>query len=244
MLEVALEEALLPFQMDGNIHGYVLIVSEKLHFSENQQPNYAAPGPVWWSKTCPRAAPLKLGREIQGHFCHGQSNFLVFEDSLFSYDQTWLENPSPMIFNPKRSTSRSFSMMPDSVDPMTSSTCPWSSSASCLLVTRKNSHSTGTGPWQKTDQQIRYQQGCHSPVCRLTFWTILGFRYATGHPVVSPIQSVSVSKESKMGSYPNTHSTSQQCFGRDLHLSIHVDDSRRCCKVVMDQTRKPQNNDV
>ena len=46
MLEVALEEALLPFQMDGNIHGYVLIVSEKLHFSENQQPNYAAPGPV------------------------------------------------------------------------------------------------------------------------------------------------------------------------------------------------------
>ena len=50
-----------------------------------------------------------------------------------------------------------------------------------------------TGPWQKNDQQIRYQQGYHSPVCRLTFWTILGFRYATEHPVICQPYTISVS---------------------------------------------------
>ena len=224
MLEVALEEALLPFQMDGNIPRYVLIVSEKLHFSENQQPNYAAPGPVWWSKTCPRAAPLKLGREIQGHFCHGQSNFRsktacfptinwLVVSNMFFFHNIW-DNPSYCLifFRGVETTNQikhgwkipvRWYINPQEHLQKLLDDAGFSGSYDFLYLPMKfisklpfghsKKTTAQTGPWQKNDQQIRYQQGYHSPVCRLTFWTILGFRYATEHPVICQPYTISVS---------------------------------------------------
>lgn len=86
-------------------------------------------------KNLPQSCTIEAWPRNSGSFLSWPEQF-PFEDNLFSYDQTWKIPLSPMI-KTHRSTSRSFSMMPDSVDPMTSSTCPWSSSASYLLVTRK-----------------------------------------------------------------------------------------------------------